>query len=94
MYVTFICLVIGDRERGIMAEGDWSVDLWCPCMEGGGVLRSGGDEVYEGISDLFVVVGGVLVAVVGVLSTSVSYIGVRGSEGSEAGGLLRSRYEG
>ena len=27
LYVTFICLVIGDRERGIMAEGDWSVDL-------------------------------------------------------------------
>ena len=76
------------------------MDLWCPWIEGGGVLRSGGVRMYEGTgagaahSDLFGVVGvfSVLVGVVGAVSTLVSCVGsVRGTEGSGAGGLLRSR---
>ena len=81
LYATFICLVIGDRERGSMADGDWSVDLrWCPWIGGGGVLRSGGVRIG---------VVGVLVCMVGVVSTSVG--SDRGVEGSGARGLLRSR---
>ena len=49
------------------------MDLWCPRIEGRGVLRSGGVRIHEGTGagcdhrDLSVFVG-VLVGVVGVVS--------------------------
>ena len=58
-----------------MAEGDWSVVLRCPCIMGGGVLRSGEVRIYEGTGagsahrDLFLGVG-VLRGEVGVVSIS------------------------